>query len=70
MHTAENRRLLIDTAKYEANYAGTDSYGCKWYFSTMDNGHQVWVSIQNSIIQNGGINSTPITDFSFLEVIR
>jgi hypothetical protein len=61
--TAENRKLLIDTAANEANCIGTKPNGNRWYAKELDNGTQAWVEVLNGIIQNGGVNNTPIIDW-------
>jgi len=66
--TPENRKLLLDTASDSANYKGKNEYGCKWYTKIREDGTEVWVSIRNGIVQNGGINSPPWNDWSHLEV--
>lgn len=40
------------------NYVGKDSYGNTRYAKIVD-GKQVWVSVRNGIIQDGGINEKP-----------
>jgi hypothetical protein len=56
--TAENRELLIETVVQEY-FIKTDQYGVDWYSRLLDNGMEVWISVRNGIIQNGGINIFP-----------
>jgi hypothetical protein len=62
--TPENRRLLIDTAKEEVNFVGTKANGNRWYVKDLDDGTQVWVEVRNGVIQNGGVNNPPITEWT------
>jgi hypothetical protein len=62
--TAENRRLLIDTAANEANCVETKPNGNRWYAKGLENGTQVWIEVRNGIIQNGGINNPPVIDWA------
>lgn len=55
--TPENRALLLRVANDPKNYIGTDANGVRWYAELLADGRQVWVSVRNGIIQNGGINS-------------
>lgn len=57
--TPENRALLEDVANNQENYKGTDSKGVQWYSKDQPDGSQVWVTVRNTTIQNGGVNNTP-----------
>lgn len=57
--TPENRKLLLDLANNTEYHAGKDSRGNEWHFKNLDDGSQIWVSIRNGVIQNGGINNPP-----------
>lgn len=56
--TPENRSLLESVSSDEKNYVGKDSHGNTRYVKIV-NGKQVWVSVRNGIIQDGGINEKP-----------
>lgn len=58
-NTPFNRKLLINTASDLKNYLGTDIYGNKWYAKMQKDGTQVWTSLRNNQIRNGGINKIP-----------
>ena len=60
-NTPLNRELLIATAANIANYAGTCANGNRWYHTFLENGQQVWASVRNGFIRNGGINLIPRT---------
>jgi len=57
--TPENRKLLIDTASNTKNRLGVDQNGTEWFGKTLDNGKQVWATVRNNLIRNGGVNDTP-----------
>ncbi|MDR3363642.1 MAG: hypothetical protein LBS91_01645 [Clostridiales Family XIII bacterium] len=61
------RMQLLETAKNEANYVGSNRFNCRWYAREIGQGKQLWISVRNGIVQNAGINEPPITDWSFLE---
>ena len=57
--TVANRNLLLDVANNADNLLGTDQWGKQWYALTRNDGSQVWVTISNGEITNGGINLQP-----------
>ena len=57
--TPANRTLLIDTAGNSSNLLGTDKWGNDWYAKTQPDGTQVWASVREGKITNGGLNVTP-----------
>jgi len=57
--TPFNRQLLVDAASNPKNYLGTDKFGNKWQGYIQKDGTQVWVSLRNGEIRNGGINKVP-----------
>ena len=54
-----NRKLLEDLTSDEANYLGEDNFGKKWYSKHISRG-QLWASVYNGTISNGGINKKAI----------
>lgn len=56
--TPENRALLESVANNSENYKGTDMHGNRWYSKMLPDSKQIWVSVKNGIIQNGGINDS------------
>lgn len=57
--TPENRKLLEGLANDSTKSLGKDARGNEWCASTRADGTQVWVSIRNGEITNGGVNATP-----------
>ena len=57
--TAENRKLLIEVASNSAHRIGIDRFGNTWSTMILPDGSQVWVSVRNGVIQNGGVNLVP-----------
>ena len=57
--TYNNRESLIKLTEDEKNYLGTDSYGKKWYAKQIGDS-QLWASVFNGIISDGGINKRPL----------
>ena len=57
--TPTNRRLLSDLTNNSANRLGIDRHGVEWFGSTRSDGTQVWGSVRNGRIQNGGLNDIP-----------
>ena len=54
----ENRNLLLNAAQ-QKNFQITDQYGVDYYAQILDDTRQIWVSVKNGYIQNGGVNITP-----------
>ncbi|HET8898844.1 MAG TPA: hypothetical protein VFN09_08760, partial [Rhodanobacteraceae bacterium] len=61
--TAASRKLLSDVASNPSNKVGVDRFGNTWSASTRADGTQVWVSTRDGVIQNGGLNKVPKTEF-------
>jgi len=59
--TLQNRQLLIEIASDARNFLGVDKYGNQWFAKNMPNGEQVWVSMRENLIRNGGINQSART---------
>lgn len=57
--TIDNRSLLVSVSMDKNNYLGKDEHGNEWY-AKMINGKQVWVTVKNDVIQNGGVNDEPL----------
>ena len=55
-----NRALLISLSNDKSAFLGKDKNGVEWY-SKMIGSKQLWVSVRNDIIQNGGLNDCPIS---------
>lgn len=57
----ENRRMLSKTAGDKSNFIGEDKFGNKWFSKLQSDGTQVWAKVRNGRIENGGINTKPLT---------
>ena len=57
--TPENRKKLLDLANDMSCYRGKDMHGIDWHIKELDDGSQLWVSIKDGIVQNGGVNNPP-----------
>ncbi len=57
--TPENRALLEQLANDESKYIGTDAKGVRWYVQQNPDGSQLWVTVRDDVIQNGGLNPAP-----------
>ena len=60
-NTPENRRLLFELISDTENFLVKDMHGNEWYAKILSDGRQLWASVRNNIIRNGGINQTPRT---------
>ena len=54
-----NRQLLQDLANDMKHHVGKDIHGNDWHYKELDDGSQLWVSVRNGIIQEGGLNQPP-----------
>lgn len=59
--TPQNQQTLSNMVNNPQNLLGPDSYGNQWYAQTLPDGTQLWGSVRNGVIQNGGLNATPKT---------
>lgn len=50
---------LINNNKYEVS--STDKYGKIWYYKNNSDGTQLWGSVYNNKLSNGGVNQKPRT---------
>ncbi|WP_413697266.1 hemagglutinin repeat-containing protein, partial [Pseudomonas sp. Pseusp11] len=57
--TLENQQTLVKLTNNPANSLGTDRFGNQWFAQTQADGTQLWGSVRNGVIQNGGLNTTP-----------
>ena len=55
----ENRQLLQDLANDMKHHAGKDIHGKDWHYKELEDGSQLWVSVRNGVIQDGGLNRPP-----------
>lgn len=60
-NTPENQQTLVSLVNNPANGLGTDQFGNQWYAKMLPDGSQLWGSVRNGVLQNGGLNTTPRT---------
>ena len=58
-NTPENKLFLLNLVNNPRNHLGPDSRGNQWYAQTLPNGTQLWASVRNGIVRNGGLNVAP-----------
>lgn len=58
--TPKNRQDLIDLASSIKNFLGLDQHGTEWYAKIIENGKQLWATVRNELIRNGGMNDVPL----------
>ena len=46
-------------ASDKKNFVMIDKYGNEWYGKMLPDGKQIWATVQNNTIRNGGINDIP-----------
>ena len=64
LDSPENRRLLMETARDAKNFVAIKiKSGGRLYTKELPDGSQVWVEVRHGIIQNGGVNRPPVTDW-------
>ena len=54
--TPANRELLTKVASDPDTHVGTDIHGNRWHYNFDRKGNQIWVTVKNGVIQNGGLN--------------
>ena len=59
MDTPENQQALVNLTNNPANRLGTDRFGNQWFAQIQSDGSQLWGSVRNGVVQNGGLNTTP-----------
>ncbi len=59
--TPENRKLLTELVADAKNYLGPDKRGNTWYAKMLPSGKQLWASVKDGLIRNGGLNDIPRT---------
>ncbi|WP_354688227.1 hypothetical protein [Cupriavidus plantarum] len=58
-NTPENQQTLLSLVNNPANLLGTDRFGNQWFAQLLPDGSQLWGSVRNGVVQNGGLNATP-----------
>ncbi|MFT0734905.1 hemagglutinin [Ralstonia wenshanensis] len=58
-NTPGNQQALLSLVNDSANSLGTDRFGNQWFAKLLPDGSQLWGSVRNGVIQNGGLNETP-----------
>jgi filamentous hemagglutinin len=57
--TPQNQQTLLNLVNNPVNSLGTDQFGNQWFAETLPDGTQLWGSVRNGVIQNGGLNTIP-----------
>ncbi|MCW5736952.1 MAG: hypothetical protein KIS73_22695 [Enhydrobacter sp.] len=57
--TPENEGLLLDLANDREARRIIDQFGVAWMERMLPDGRQLWVSVRDGIVQDGGINQVP-----------
>ena len=54
-----NRQLLQELANDMKHHAGKDIHGKDWHYKELEDGSQLWVSVRDGVIRDGGLNRPP-----------
>lgn len=54
-----NRKALLELANDMKCHVGKDIRGNDWHVKELGDGSQLWVSVRDGIIQDGGLNRPP-----------
>ena len=57
--TPANRAALSDMVANSANFVCIDQYGTAWFAMILPSGEQLWATVRDGQIRNGGINEIP-----------
>ena len=52
--------MLEDVANNPVNRLGSDRYENVWYAEIQPDGRQIWARVRNGVIDDGGINDSPL----------
>jgi|GEM_PF-1318460 hypothetical protein len=61
LNTPENRAALRELVMDGKNLAGECSRGNQWFHKILPNGKQLWASVRDGVVRNGGLNETPVS---------
>ena len=59
LNTPENKQLFLNLVSDRKNWIEGDAWGDYWYVKVMRDGKQIWATVRDNVIQNGGINNSP-----------
>lgn len=57
--TSRNRQRILELINDEGSKVGIDGHGNTWYAKILEDGSQLWASVQGGVLRDAGKNDAP-----------